>query len=692
MKSDFDASNITEDSIDGIAFKTHKRFRQYYFNPDKAFEQQSTHHVLTNIRPGDTFVDIGAHHGYYCLRAAQSMQGQGTIYAFEPVPANRALLAENTKRMQVKDVFIKPEAVSDSVGTATFNIPWASDSAGLTAHPLADTLESIEVGVTTLDAMMGDAKVDFIKMDTEGNELHVLNGMTGVIKRNPGLRLLIEFNPECLRSAGTDPEALLERIVALGFDVYIVDEENRESMKLGAPSDWKKYTVDVNYRNLFCVPAGTPSVLLFTHSARLQGAERATVELAAALQDRGGIVTVSSPSDGPLNDLCASNNIAVARHTSSWWLDADKETFSQRTSQAGQTGIEVVIGRYNYDYVLNATSADPTVVAAATRLDKSLVQVVHEDMSRFTYPLPLHDVGVFLTEMADRIYVPSRSLGDKLADSIPGFKSARVIYPVAAPPAALRKDGKPNLIMVGSIEPNKNQADAIMALDILHAQGKQLGLTLVGPADREYRRTLQKIIKERKLERYVTFVPEAAVPWRYATGTSIYVSCSVSESFGRSVLEAMSLGLPVIVAESRSKSDFLVHGKNCLQYELGNSAALAKMIERALTRDRREMVREGHKTYDALRQAESEQVDELYAWLSRPQRGARAMKAMDLMNTLYADELAAAKKRWDDQHHVLEATLKDYAELIEVHQGVINSKAWKYATKLQHYKKILRGR
>ncbi len=83
---------------------------------------------------------------------------------------------------------------------------------------------------TTVDALLADRAPcrAIIKIDTEGNELAVLRGMEKTLERFPDLRLVIEFCPGTLRSAGVEPRALLEEIERLGFDAFLLDERRRK--------------------------------------------------------------------------------------------------------------------------------------------------------------------------------------------------------------------------------------------------------------------------------------------------------------------------------------------------------------------------------------------------------------------------------------------------------------------------------
>src|SRR5262245_39931628 len=56
------------------------------------FEADLTAVILRLLRPGDTFVDVGAHVGYFSALAARLVGADGRVVAFEPTPATREIL------------------------------------------------------------------------------------------------------------------------------------------------------------------------------------------------------------------------------------------------------------------------------------------------------------------------------------------------------------------------------------------------------------------------------------------------------------------------------------------------------------------------------------------------------------------------------------------------------------------------
>ena len=71
-------------------------------------------------------------------------------------------------------------------------------------------------------------RVDVIKIDVEGAELAVLEGMTCVIAENPELSIIAEFGPSHLRMADVEPEEWLSAFQNRGFDPFVIDELSGE--------------------------------------------------------------------------------------------------------------------------------------------------------------------------------------------------------------------------------------------------------------------------------------------------------------------------------------------------------------------------------------------------------------------------------------------------------------------------------
>jgi FkbM family methyltransferase len=150
--------------------------------PDMAF-------VLHLLLPGDLFVDVGANVGSYTILAS-AVTGANTI-ALEPDPGTVESLRRNVEANGVSDrVTIVEAAAGAMVGTMRFTV-------GLdTVNHIAgsDDLNTRDVRVTTLDALLRDSNPVLVKMDVEGFEADVVRGAKAVF-RKPSL-LAIETENE----------------------------------------------------------------------------------------------------------------------------------------------------------------------------------------------------------------------------------------------------------------------------------------------------------------------------------------------------------------------------------------------------------------------------------------------------------------------------------------------------------------
>jgi FkbM family methyltransferase len=206
------------------------------------WEPFETELVRRIVRPGQTFLDIGAHIGYYSLVAARAMEGRGRVFSFEPSPVNFALLEENV-RMNGLDGVIRPTHAALFREPSEIELYLAEHNSGdnriYPSTPEEDTYVnghlSGERRVVKVPALKGDdflaeqgvEKVDVIKLDVQGAEMDVLHGLSRTLK-SPDLVIFTEFWPYGLRRSGADPNAWLDLMAKqLGFRMFHIQAEER---------------------------------------------------------------------------------------------------------------------------------------------------------------------------------------------------------------------------------------------------------------------------------------------------------------------------------------------------------------------------------------------------------------------------------------------------------------------------------
>jgi FkbM family methyltransferase len=244
---DYNLDELRAIRVRGLKFYIMPRYRCHYVDND--YEDFSLDLMLRFAGRDSTVVDVGAHYGIYSLLAARA---GARVVAFEPLPENFEVLRKNIRANRL-DVDARQSAASDAEGRRHFNVPWASDSAGFSAHPIAETIRTIEVSTRTIDSVLAGTRVDVLKIDTEGHEIEVLRGASDTLAANPRLKLLVEFSPACLASAGHEPEELLTHLLDHGFRPYVVHEDRRQLDRIDDPGDWRDQMLGRAYANLLCV-------------------------------------------------------------------------------------------------------------------------------------------------------------------------------------------------------------------------------------------------------------------------------------------------------------------------------------------------------------------------------------------------------------------------------------------------------
>jgi len=192
---------------------------------EKQYEPHVTKALHRLLSPGSTFIDVGANIGFFSLLAASRVGSGGRVIAFEPNPSNCELIHRSiTANGFEKIITLHSAAVAEKKGQLYFTAP-GIDSNGRVINPAeaaggAITLSSVEA--VALDDVLADTnRVDVIKIDVEGAEARVWQGMRQTIQRHRPI-LAFEFSPILLRQTSeVDPGKFLEEIQS-DYDLFII--------------------------------------------------------------------------------------------------------------------------------------------------------------------------------------------------------------------------------------------------------------------------------------------------------------------------------------------------------------------------------------------------------------------------------------------------------------------------------------
>jgi FkbM family methyltransferase len=168
---------------------------------DQPYEPELVGIASRLLRAGAVAVDVGANVGNVTLHLAVAVGPEGRVVAFEPHPANVAELARKVRRQRLSWVTIEQVAVTNG-STETVMLYSGRGSAGAEWNIGGRTvsgepgLPELEVKATSLDAyFLGCDRLDLVKIDVEGAEGAVLDGMRDLVARTRPI-VIIEFHDD----------------------------------------------------------------------------------------------------------------------------------------------------------------------------------------------------------------------------------------------------------------------------------------------------------------------------------------------------------------------------------------------------------------------------------------------------------------------------------------------------------------
>jgi FkbM family methyltransferase len=192
-------------------------------------EKEMLSHVLSNIRAGDVFVDVGANLGLFTVFAAKVAGPTGTVLAFEPENRARQRLAENIGLNGLGNVQLFSQALSDK--RATEGLALGDPNAVSQSAHLADCDgPSQVVEVADYDSLVtceGLRLPNVVKMDIEGHEFAALNGMRTALSSAVCRALVCEIHPLTL-PVGVSAGRVIELIKSFGFESVSAEKRSEQ--------------------------------------------------------------------------------------------------------------------------------------------------------------------------------------------------------------------------------------------------------------------------------------------------------------------------------------------------------------------------------------------------------------------------------------------------------------------------------
>ncbi|MGV3610099.1 MAG: FkbM family methyltransferase [Fluviicola sp.] len=185
-------------------------------------KSDSSDHVLDYLEKSEIIFDIGANIGQTAFNMFQKQTKKGLkpiVYAFEPFPGTFEKFRTNLSlNPEITEIHALNLGLSHQKGVLHMGNQGANSGA---FRITTDTQNSVSVPVTSLDEFVTAhqiPRIDFIKIDVEGYELHVLEGaMKSIGKFKP--ILIFEYSVENMAAQGKKVDETLDNLLKLNYQI-----------------------------------------------------------------------------------------------------------------------------------------------------------------------------------------------------------------------------------------------------------------------------------------------------------------------------------------------------------------------------------------------------------------------------------------------------------------------------------------
>ncbi|KRR06440.1 hypothetical protein CQ12_16550 [Bradyrhizobium jicamae] len=231
-------TGLARTHFDGVQYEIdmsmHRMMKKDFFRTHEMFLERIFNRCLA---PGRTFVDIGANCGYWSAYSLSLVGQSGEVHAFEPVPQYFTFVRRLAELNSSYRIIANQVACGARSGTFTMavvppcaenfdnydiNIGSTSLAAGFLDHA-SELTEGLTVEVIAFDNYAREQKIDLdrvglIKIDVEGFETEVFDGMQSVLaKSGQKVPILCEVLTDLDRSKPLDGRRIIERLEGFGY-------------------------------------------------------------------------------------------------------------------------------------------------------------------------------------------------------------------------------------------------------------------------------------------------------------------------------------------------------------------------------------------------------------------------------------------------------------------------------------------
>ena len=334
----------------------------------------------------------------------------------------------------------------------------------------------------------------------------------------------------------------------------------------------------------------------FSHLPDLAGAERSLLELVTQLiEDYGARCTVVVPGDGLLIPLLEAAGAGVLRTEYGWWCDAElvpeAEARRRMDESVARLHEQIIpaVKKLDPDVICTQTIVIPYGALAATELSKPHIWNLreHGEAEGFKFFWPFDEVSAFIRDRSDFVYGANARLCEQVVPSLRP-EEHDVLSPAIDVPSEIpdtKGISSPfgvdsfHLAEFATIAPMKRLDVAINAISDLTRRGRSVELLIAGDQFPAHVAELDQLIHRSGLEDRVHLrgFMEDVFP-AMAAADAVVISAPV-HALGRTAVEGMLLGKPVVYPLGTGFDDYLEDGITGLGYVALDPHAMADRID-----------------------------------------------------------------------------------------------------------------
>jgi FkbM family methyltransferase len=217
-----------------------------FYRAFKVYTDRAERQLLKRILfKGAVVVDAGANIGIYSEFLSRCVGPTGAVHSFEPSPDNFKRLHAATRKLS--NVRLSQAAVGEHSGKSELYLSDKLNVDHRAYMAAGDSRRTVPIEIVALDDYFKPGeRVDLIKMDIQGYELHALRGANRLLEDNSDIKLLVEFWPYGLKQAGVNWIDLIAALEQKGMALRQMSSAGLIPFHTGSTSDSADW-----YINLF---------------------------------------------------------------------------------------------------------------------------------------------------------------------------------------------------------------------------------------------------------------------------------------------------------------------------------------------------------------------------------------------------------------------------------------------------------